>query len=51
MKENIDTSYLNERKDELNELNQLKETCTKGTLKSPLIKLFEEKVDELFVRH
>ncbi|GHV21283.1 hypothetical protein FACS189428_1460 [Clostridia bacterium] len=33
------------------ELDQLKETCTKGTLKSPLVKLFDEKVDELLIRH
>jgi hypothetical protein len=33
------------------ELLQAKETCTNGTLKSPLVKLFDEKVDELFVRH
>jgi hypothetical protein len=33
------------------ELLQVKETCTNGSLKSPLVKLFDEKVDELFVRH
>ena len=43
-----DEKKLQQRKDEL---KQLKETCSKKTLKSPLIKLFEEKLDELFVRH
>jgi hypothetical protein len=33
------------------ELFQVKEACTNGSLKSPLVKLFDEKVDELFVRH
>jgi hypothetical protein len=33
------------------ELQQVKETCTNGTLKSPLVKLFDEKVDELLIRH
>jgi hypothetical protein len=42
-----DERKLQQRKDEL---HQLKETCTNGSLKSPLIKLFEEKVDELFIR-
>jgi hypothetical protein len=36
------------RKDKL---LQLQEICTNGTLKSPLIKLFEEKIRELLVRH
>ncbi|MDR0369260.1 MAG: hypothetical protein LBH96_01660 [Candidatus Peribacteria bacterium] len=33
------------------ELLQLKEECNNKTLKSPLVKLFAEKVDELLIRH
>ncbi|MDR2415680.1 MAG: flavohemoglobin expression-modulating QEGLA motif protein, partial [Candidatus Peribacteria bacterium] len=33
------------------ELLQVKETCSNGGFKSPLIKLFAEKVDELLVKH
>ncbi|MDR0860287.1 MAG: DUF1704 domain-containing protein [Candidatus Peribacteria bacterium] len=43
-----ESKKLFQRKDEL---NQLKDTCKNGTLKSPLVKLFDEKVDELLVRH
>ena len=35
----------------LKELKQVKEQCVSGNLKSPVLKLFDEKVDELFVRH
>ncbi|MDR3169938.1 MAG: flavohemoglobin expression-modulating QEGLA motif protein [Candidatus Peribacteria bacterium] len=38
---------MQQRKDEL---FKLKETCTNGSLKSPLIKLFDKKLDELFIR-
>lgn len=33
------------------ELFQVKETCTNGSLKSSFIQLFNEKVDELFIKH
>ncbi|MDR0608447.1 MAG: flavohemoglobin expression-modulating QEGLA motif protein [Candidatus Peribacteria bacterium] len=38
---------MQQRKDEL---STLKETCTNGSLKSPLIKLFDEKINELLIR-
>jgi hypothetical protein len=42
-----DERRMQQRKDEL---LALKETCTNNSLKSPLIKLFDEKIDELFIR-
>jgi len=39
---------MGQRKDEL---LQLREECSDKKLKSPLVKLFAEKVDELFIRH
>jgi hypothetical protein len=33
------------------ELLQIKENCSSKSLKSPLVRLFDEKVDELLVRH
>jgi hypothetical protein len=42
-----DEKKMQQRKEEL---HQLKESCTNGTLRSPLVKLFDEKLNELFIR-
>lgn len=43
-----DTKRMYQWKDEL---LQIKESCNHWSLKSPLVKLFNEKVDELLIRH